>query len=154
ATHTFGHQDSHHTRRPDHPGRMKLHKLHVDQIRPRVISECVTVASVFPAVTGDFVGPPNSASGQHDRFGTEDLEASAFAFVTKRPDDAVAVLKKRKNRVLHMDIDATMHTVILQSANHLQARAIAHVREPWIFMPAKVSLENSAVFGPIKHGAP
>jgi hypothetical protein len=119
---------------------MKLHKLHVDQICARVISECVTIASVFPTVAGYFIGSPNSASGQHHCFGAENFEASTFAFVTKRPDNAVAIFKKRKNRVLHVNIDALMHAVVLQGANHFQAGAIAYVCEAWIFMPAEVSL--------------
>src|SRR6266513_4096660 len=140
AAHAFGYQNSHHTWRPDHAGGMKLHKLHVNQFCARVISERMAVASVFPTVAGDSVGPPDSASGQHHCFGAENLEAPTFAFVAKCPDHAVAVFKKRKNRVLHVDIDSTMHTVILQSPNHLQACAITHMREAWIFMPAKVSL--------------
>src|SRR5207249_11367800 len=50
AAHAFGHQNSHHTRRPDHAGGMKLDELHVDQICTCVISERVTVASVLPTV--------------------------------------------------------------------------------------------------------
>ena len=128
AAHAFGHQNSHHTRRPDHAGGMKLDELHVDQICTCVISERVTVASVLPTVAGNFVRPPNSASGQHHRFGAENLEASPFAFVTKCSDHAVAIFQEGKNGVLHIDIDALVHAVILQSPNHLQARAIAHVR--------------------------
>src|SRR5438046_4173825 len=86
AAHAFGHQNSHHTRRPDHAGGMKLHELHVDHICTCVISERVTVAGVLPTVAGNFVRPPNSASGQHPRFGAENLEASAFAFVTNCAD--------------------------------------------------------------------
>ena len=33
AAHRFGHQNPLHARRPDHPGRMKLHKFHVHQFR-------------------------------------------------------------------------------------------------------------------------
>src|SRR5437016_7136248 len=70
AAHAFGHQNSHHTRRPDHAGGMKLDELHVDQICTCVISERVTVASVLPTVAGNFERPPNSASGQQDRKST------------------------------------------------------------------------------------
>src|SRR5262249_59386776 len=88
AAHPFGHQDSHHTRRPDHASGMKLHKLHVDQVGACVISERVSVASVFPTIAGDLVGPSNSASGQDNRFSAKDFEASAFACVPKRSDHA------------------------------------------------------------------
>src|SRR4029434_1066228 len=83
TAYAFGHQNSHHTRWPYHAGGMKLYELHVDQICACVISERVTVASVLPTVAGNFVRPPNSACGQHYHFGAENLEASAFAFVTK-----------------------------------------------------------------------
>src|SRR5580704_3812368 len=128
TAYALGHQNSHHTRRPDHASRVKLHELHVDQICTSVISKRVTVASVFPTVAGNFVRPSNSASGQHHRFSAENPEPSAFAFITKSSDDAVAVFEKRKNGVLHIDVDALVHAVILQSPDHLQARAIAHVR--------------------------
>src|SRR5204863_3596300 len=61
AAHAFGHQNSHHTRRPDHTGRVKLHELHVDQICTRVIGERLTAASVLPTVAGTFVPRSNSA---------------------------------------------------------------------------------------------
>src|SRR4030095_3432200 len=65
TAYAFGHQNSHHTWRPDHARGMKLHEFHVDQFCTRVISEYVPVASVLPTVTGNLVRPPNSASGQH-----------------------------------------------------------------------------------------
>src|SRR6266487_3787731 len=154
TAYAFGHQNSHHTRGPDHAGGMKLHELHVDQIRTCLISKRVTVASVLPTVAGNLVRPSNSASGQHHRFGAKNLEASTFAFVTKCSDHAVAIFEERKNGVLHIDVDALVHAVILQSPNHLQTRAIAHVGQSWIFMPAEMSLQNASVFGAIKYGAP
>src|SRR5207248_6123201 len=57
AAHAFSHQNSHHTRRPDHASGMKLNELHVDQVCTCVISERVTVASVLPTVAGNFVRP-------------------------------------------------------------------------------------------------
>src|SRR4026208_1424123 len=47
-----------------------------------------------------------------------------------------------------------MHAVVLQGANHFQARAITHVRETRIFVPAEMSLENAAVFGAIEYSTP
>src|SRR4029453_16104154 len=121
TSHSFGHQNSHHTRRPDHAGGMKLHELHVDEFCASVVRERVAVASVFPTVAGDSVRPSNSASSQHYGFGAKNFEASALTFVTKRSDHTVAVFEERKNRVLHIDVDALVHAVILQSANHYQA---------------------------------
>ena len=57
-------------------------------------------------------------------------------------------------RVLHMDVDALVHAVVLQGADHLQSGAIADVREARIFVTAKISLQNAAVFRAIEDRAP
>src|SRR5439155_21964081 len=44
--------------------------------------------------------------------------------------------------------------MILQCADHLQTGAIAYVRQPWVFVAAEMSLQNSSVLGAIKNGAP
>src|SRR5947208_9725848 len=54
AAHAFGHQNSHHTRRPDHAGGMKLDELHVDQICNYVISVHGTVNIDLPTVSSKF----------------------------------------------------------------------------------------------------
>ena len=47
-----------------------------------------------------------------------------------------------------------MDAMILKSADHLQAGAVAHMRKPRIAMAAEIPLQNSAVFGAIKKRAP
>src|SRR3954470_15371397 len=47
-----------------------------------------------------------------------------------------------------------MYAVILQRADHLQASAITHMREPRIFVAAEMSLQNSTIFGAIENSAP
>ena len=44
--------------------------------------------------------------------------------------------------------------MILQCADHLQTGAIAYVRQPWVFVAAEMSLQNSSVLRAIKNGAP
>src|SRR6266850_3157039 len=105
----------------------------------------MSIAGVLPAVACDFVGAANAASREHDCFGAKDLEATTLALVTKRANDAIAIFQQRKNRVFHVNLDALMHAVILQCANHFQPGAIAHVRETWILMPAKIPLQNPTV---------
>src|ERR671937_1782436 len=114
----------------------------------------MTVAGVFPTVARDFVGTPDPTSRKHDCFGAENFEAPALAFVAKRANGAAIFLQDRQNHVLHEHVDALMHTVILQSANHLKTGAIAHVGEPWIFVTAKVSLQNASVLRAIENCAP
>src|SRR5262245_48014368 len=89
AAHAFGYQNPHHARRPDHPGGMKLNELHIDEFRAGLISERVTISSVFPTVAGDFVCASYSACGQHYCLGPEDFETSSLTFVSERSDNAV-----------------------------------------------------------------
>src|SRR6185436_8995114 len=97
----------------------------------------------------DFIRLADAARGQHDRFGVKNLEAPAFAIITKRADDTLAVLEQSQNAKLHVHIDAAMDAVVLQGANHLQPGAVADVRKAWITMSAKIALENAAVLGAI-----
>ena len=56
--------------------------------------------------------------------------------------------------MLHVDVDAAMDAVILQRADHLEAGAIADVREARIAMAAEVALQDAAVLRAIEHRAP
>ena len=51
-------------------------------------------------------------------------------------------------------VDALMDAVILQRADHLQAGAVAHVRQARIAVAAEVALKNLAVLGAIENRAP
>ncbi len=133
---------------------MKLDELHVDQFRAGVIRERVPVACIFPTVARDFVGPANAAGGKHDRFCFENSETTALAFVTERADDALVVFEQSENGVLHVNLDALMHAVVLQRPDHLETGAIADVGETRIFMATEISLQNAPVFGAIEDRAP
>ncbi len=84
----------------------------------------------------------------------EDLEATALALVGEHAGDAIAVLEQRDHGVLHVHVDALMDAVILQGADHLEAGAIADVREARIAVPAEIALENAAVGRAIENRAP
>ena len=92
---------------------MKLHKFHVDQFRARLVCERMTVAGILPTVAGDLVSAANSSGGKDDGFGPKNLEATAFAFITKRADDPSVIFQQRQNGVLHVNLDALMHPVVL-----------------------------------------
>src|SRR5215208_838820 len=66
AADAFGYQNSAHTRRPYHPGRVELHELHVLQHGAGIVGERVSVSGVLPAVAGDAESPAYSSSRQHD----------------------------------------------------------------------------------------
>ena len=53
-----------------------------------------------------------------------------------------------------MDVDALVDAVILQRADHLEAGAIADVREARIAVAAEVALQDPAVLGAIEDRAP
>jgi hypothetical protein len=68
----------------------------------------------------------------------EKFEPTALAIIAECADDAFAVLQQRDDANLHVNIDALVHAVVLQRANHFQPGAIAHVREPRIFVSAEI----------------
>ena len=82
------------------------------------------------------------------------LEPAALAIVAERAGDAVAVLEQRDDRALHVDVDAAMDAVILERADHLEAGAVADVREPRIAVAAEVALQDAAVRRAVEHRAP
>src|ERR1700720_1945092 len=133
---------------------MKLNEFHVDQLSARVISERVTVAGVFPTIARDPEGAPDSAGGQHDRFCFEESKAAALAIVCERAGNSITILEQSKDCAFHVNVYALMDAVILERANHLETRAVAHVSKPRVSMTAKVALKDFAVGGAIEHRAP
>ena len=114
----------------------------------------MAIAGVFPAVARDLEGAPDPTGREDDGFGAEDLETTAFTIVAKGTHHPTISSQQRQDGVLHMDVDALVHAVVLQGADHFQAGAIADVREARIFMTTKISLQNAAVFRPIEDRAP
>ena len=128
----------------------ELHELHVDQLRARVVGQRLAVAGVFPTVAGDLVGAPDAAGGQHDRFRLEQTEPPALTIVTERAHHAVAIFQQGDHGAFHVDINAPVHAVVLQRANHFQAGAVADVRQTRIFVAAEIALKNSPVIGAVE----
>ena len=63
-------------------------------------------------------------------------------------------LQERDDGELHVDVEAAVDAVILQRADHLEAGAIADVREARILVAAEVALEDAAVGRAIEERAP
>src|SRR5580704_19411657 len=114
----------------------------------------MSVAGVLPTVAGDFVRAANPAGREHDRFRAENFESTALPFVTKCADGAIAVFQDRQDGVLHVDLDAAVHAVVLQRANHFQTGAIPDMCESRVSMAAEIALQNSPILGAIEHRAP
>src|SRR5580765_3686761 len=119
-----------------------------------MVGERMAVARIFPTVAGDFVSPSNSSCRQHYGFGAEQVKSAALAVVSKRTCDAAALLQQRDDCVFHENVKSQMDSMVLKSADHFQAGAVAHVGKPRIPMAAEISLENSAVARAIKKCAP
>ena len=94
------------------------------------------------------------AGGENHRLGAKNFEPAALAIVGKCADDTLAILEQRHNANLHVNLDALMDTVILQRPNHFQAGAVSDVRQPRIFVAAKVSLQNASVLRAIEDRTP
>ena len=65
-----------------------------------------------------------------------------------------AVGEQRDDGELHVDVEAAVDAVVLQRADHLQAGAIADVREARIPVAAEIALQDSAVGGAVEERAP
>ena len=154
AAHALGDENALDARRPDHPGRMELDELHVDELGARAIRQRVAVAGAFPAVARDLVGAAQPAGREDDRLGREQVEPAALAVVGDRAGRAAAVEQQLDDGVLHVDGDAQVDGVVLQRANQLEAGAVADVREPRIAVAAEVALVDPAVGRAVEHRAP
>src|SRR5207249_3730863 len=132
----------------------KLHEFHILQLCPRMISQRVAIAGTVPTVAGDLIGLANSTGGQHDRLGLENLESAALAVISESANHALAILEQRQNAKLHVDINAAMNPMVLERANHFQAGAIPHMRQPRIFVSAEIALQDSAIGRPVEHCSP
>ena len=154
ATHALGHENAAHARRPNHSCGMELDEFHVQQICPRMIRQRMTVAGVLPTVARHLERAPHAARRQHDGLRLEQPKPTALAVVAKRAHHAVAILQQLYDRTLHVHLEPLMNAVILQRANHLQSRAVAHVRQPRIGVPAKIPLQNPPVLRAVKQRPP
>src|SRR5678810_590281 len=110
----------------------------------------MSVASAIPTVARDFVGLPNSAGSQHDRFRAKNSKMPAFSIVTECAHYAFAILEQGENANLHVHVEPAMDTVILQCPDHFQTGAITDMRQPWVFVSAEISLQDPPVVGAIK----
>src|SRR5262249_16528451 len=104
---------------------MKLHELHVHQIRTGVVGERVAIARVFRSIARDLIGPASTPGREHDGFCFKQYESSTFPLVTECAHNAVSILEQADEGAFHVHSDALMNAVILKGADHLQARTIA-----------------------------
>ena len=59
-----------------------------------------------------------------------------------------------QDRAFHEDVDARRRRTVLQRADHLQAGAVADVRQPRVAVAAEVALQDAAVLRAVEERAP
>src|SRR5215831_3365379 len=114
----------------------------------------MTITRVFPAVTSDLVSPPNSSSGQNHGLGTEQVKSSALAVISKRTRDALTVFEQPDDCVFHENVQTEMDSMVLQCADHLQARSVTDMRQPRIPMTPEITLQDPPIVRTIEKGTP
>jgi hypothetical protein len=110
----------------------------------------VAIARIFPTIAGDAKGTANAARRQDYGTRAEHHEAAAFPVIGQRAGGAPANHQQTAYGGFHEDINAPVHTVVLQRANHLQPRTVAYVRQARIGVAAEVALQNLAIFRAIE----
>src|SRR5712664_3276660 len=133
---------------------MELNKLHIHEFSAGFIREGHAVARVFPGIGSDAPGLADAACGDDDALGFENDEAAGFAPIGKSTRHTAAIGENAGDGTLHVDVDALLHATVLKSANHFETRAIAHVTKAFEGVAAKGALQDVAVFGAVKQGAP
>ena len=63
-------------------------------------------------------------------------------------------LEERDDGELHVDVEAAVDAVVLKRPDHLEARAIADVRQARILVAAEIALEDPAIGGAVEERAP
>jgi hypothetical protein len=154
SAHGLGDQNSLHSGRPNHSGRMELHEFHVQQLGACVVGESHAITGALPRVRRDLPRFPDAAGGDDHGFGFEGDEPARFAPVAERAADAIAVLQQPRDRAFHENVETHLHAAILQRADHLQAGAIADVAQPLECVAAEGALEDVAARRAIEERAP
>ena len=114
----------------------------------------MTVTRIFPAVAGDLVRPSNSSRGEDHRLGTEHVKSSTLSVIPKRTRNAVAVFEQMDDRVLHENVYTKMDAMVLQSANHLEARTVTDMGQARISMTAEITLQDPTIARAVEKGTP
>ena len=129
----------------DHPGRVKLHELHVHELRAGEVRERLPVARALPRVR---VHPERAAdTARREDHGPrpEDHEPSCVPPVAERAAHATVVDEEARDRALHVDLHPGVDAVLLERPDHFEAGAIADVGEARVLVAADVALQDSPV---------
>src|SRR5947199_148654 len=112
------------------------------------------IARVLPRIAGDLPRFANAASRQDDGASAKQHEAAGFAEVPQRSGHSSTPYKQAHNRAFHVHIEPGMHGLVLEDADHLQAGAVADVREAAVGVPAEWTLIDAPVRRSVEQRAP
>ena len=105
----------------------------------------MAVPGVFPAVAGDAIRLADAAGRQHDGLGLKHLEGAAIPVECESADHALPICQELDHGAFHVHVDLLVDGVVLERADHLQARSVAYVREPRVGVSAEIALQNAPV---------
>ena len=150
----LGHEQAADAGRPDHPGRVELDELHVDELGARLVGQRLAVAAVLPRVRGDLVGLADPAGREDDRPGREDDRLARRPPVTDGAGHAGPARDQPRDRALHVDRDAHRDRPVLEGPDHLETGPVADVGESRVRVSAERPLEDAPVRGAVEDRAP
>ncbi len=154
AAHALCDEQPAHAGRPNHPGRMELHHLHVDQLGPGIVTEDNAVPRPLPGVGGDLEDASPPAGRHNDRLGLEMNERAVLPRVGQGADDPPFLLEEPGYGRLHVDLRVGGEHLLLHRPDQLQARTVADVAQTSIRVPAEGALADLAFRRPVEERPP
>src|SRR5262245_11650729 len=114
----------------------------------------MAVPSIFPAIAVDLVGSADPTGCQHNGCCSEQPEPATLAIITERARDPLAILEQGDDGVFPVDLASLVDAMVLQRADHCQARAVAHVGKSRVAVAPKIPLQYPAITGAVEQRSP
>src|SRR5580658_1748990 len=150
AANTFGDERAADAWGPDHSRGVKLHELHVHELRAGEVGERLPVARTLPGIRVDAKATSDAARRENDGLGPKHDEASRVSPIAEGAACALAIGQQPRDGALHVHFHPAVDAVLLERANHLEARAVSHVGETRVLMATEIALQNAPVGGAIE----
>jgi len=159
------------TRMPDHPGRVELDELHVDEGAACPHRQGLAVTGVLPRVAGHLERLADATGRDDDRRRVEDHESAGLPPVAERPGDGALATCPVEQQVgdrqlgehlqpglrvteLALVLLLKRDDALLQRADQLEPGAVTDVRQPRVLVATEVALADPPVGCPVEEGAP
>ena len=134
---------------------MKLHHLHVAQLRPGLVGHRRPVPGALPRVRGDPIHLPRAAAREHEGTAPIQDEAAIRTTVGERSGDPAAGLEQPDDGGLHVNLHALgVHRAVLERPDQLQPGAVADMGQARVRVGAERTLMDSSLPRAVEHRAP